>query len=135
MDAIAANPTSVDLELEGLRFECGNVGRLLPDIQVDTAAWPHSWKPTYISHLDSVSASRKKEIELQFNLRPGSITSPQRKADLLFIDDKGKPHYISFKDTDKPCKLGQVSRSEKYLKANLGGGHLVDLPEGRHMAE
>lgn len=130
MDAIAANPTSVDLELEGIRFECGNVGRLLPDIQVDTAAWPHSWKPTYISHLDSVSATRKKEIEVQFNLRSGSITSPQRKADLLFIDEKGKPHYISFKDTDKPCKLGQVSRSEKYLKANLGGGHLVDLPEG-----
>jgi hypothetical protein len=58
MDAISANPTSVDLHLEGIRFECGNVGRLLPDIRVDTANWPHSWKPVYISHLDSVSASR-----------------------------------------------------------------------------
>ena len=130
MNAIQDNPNSVDLQIEGIRFECGNVSRLLKDIQLSTAAWPYPWEPVYVSHLDSVSAARKKQIESKFTLTPGSLTSPQRKADLLFIDKGGKPYYISFKDTDKPCKLGQVSKSEKYSKASLGGGHLVDLPEG-----
>ena len=35
-----------------------------------------------------------------------------RKADLLRIDDNVKPDFISFKDTDKPCNLGQFSRSQ-----------------------
>ena len=87
-------------------------------------------KHTYIINIDIVSASRKKIIEINFNLPTGSLTSPERKADLLIIDEDGKPYFISFKDTDKTCKLGQLSKNEKYYKASIGGGHLLDLPEG-----
>jgi len=129
MDAIHNDPASVDLELEGIQFECGNVTRLISDIQLRTATWPYPWRPIYISHIDSVPAARKKKIESKFSLPIGSLSSPQRKADLLFIDERNEPYFISFKDTDQVCKLGQVSKGS-YSKTSISGGHLVELPDG-----
>ncbi len=127
---VMANPTGGKPELEGITFEYGDVRRHLKFLNQSKIDCPFKVQPKFVCHLDNVNADRKRQIEIQFGLSSGSISSSQVKADLLFIDEAGVPYFVSVKDVNEPSKLGQISREMHYGKASLRGGLTdVDLPQ------
>ena len=129
---IKSNPTGGRPELEGITFEYGDISRHLKFLNPSKLNNPFGVTPKFVCHLDNVNADRKREIETQFNLAPTSISSNQVKADLFFVDQTGKPFYVSVKDIEEPSKLGQVSREIRYGKAALHGGLSgVNLPQNK----
>ena len=127
---IKSNPTGGKPELEGIIFEYGDISRHLKYLNPLKIRNPFNVSPIFVCHLDNVNVDRKKQIERDFNLRPDSISSKQVKADLFFVDQAGKPYFISVKDIDVPSKLGQISREMHYGRAILHGGLSgVTLPQ------
>jgi len=128
---IKLSPNGAATLFEGIRYEWGNIDRLIPGISASNPIKPLEIEPKYVCHVDHLSASRKREIELGYGLARGSISSMGSKVDLLVVDVSGKPYYISLKDDSGPSKLGQVSRSASYNKAHLSGGLNLSLPKGK----
>jgi len=77
-----------------------------------------------IYHLDRLKNVRRQEIERSHSLKPGSITGSlsNSKADVLIVDGKGKPFFVSFKEIEGQAKLGQLSADTTYGAATLDGG-------------
>ena len=127
---IKSNPTGGKPELEGIIFEYGDISRHLKYLNPLKIKNPFNVSPIFVCHLDNVNVDRKKQIERDFGLRPDSISSKQVKADLFFVDQAGKPYFVSVKDIDVPSKLGQISREMHYGRAILHGGLSgVNLPQ------
>jgi hypothetical protein len=113
-------------------FEWGNIKTLLAestDERVKTVNVTTSAARIY--HLDRLKKSRREEIEQSHSLRTGSIAGSLSscKADVLIIDQRGKPFFISFKQIEGTAKLGQVSTKTTYGAATLKGG-IDDLDMG-----
>jgi hypothetical protein len=121
-DVITDNPSGTNCQLEGIHFEFGNVKRLAIELDKTTPTRPFPISPAYVFHIDSVPAGRKRQIEKQFSLATGSVSDPQTKVDVLIVDRRNQPYFVSFKDDAKPSKLGQVSRKTVYGKTYLDGG-------------
>ena len=126
-DYIKSNPAGGKQTFEGIRFEYGQVQRLSTYLDGAGATSPFDVQPQFVCHLDSLASARKREIEVEFDLNHGDISSENVKADVFFVDLKGRPYFVSVKDDKKPAKLGQVSRDAKFGTARLHGG----LPEIR----
>lgn len=120
-DLISQNPSGAQEEYEGIVFEYGNVARLEPAIVVGDPIRPFDVQVSHAFHVDNLPQFRKTEIEDEFDLTSGSISSRETKVDVLFIEGI-KPYYISFKDAAEQAKLGQVSTSTTYLNGKLIGG-------------
>jgi len=108
-----------------IHFEWGNIKTLISGrthkgvktVNVTTNA-------VHIYHLDRLKKPRRKEIERSHSLKSGSISGSlsSSKADVLIIDRKGKPFFISFKEIEGQAKLGQLSADTAYGAATLDGG-------------
>jgi len=132
-DLITQSPTGARKELEGIVFEYGNVARLEPGIAVSNPVRPFNIETSHAFHIDNLSQARKLEIEDEFDLRSGSISSRDTKVDLLFVSGTN-PYYISFKDADEQAKLGQVSTGTSYLNGKLIGG-ITDFDFGSRIPD
>jgi hypothetical protein len=119
---IARSPKGATVDLEGIRFEYGNIARLVDHLDASEPSKPFNFQVKYVCHLDGVPASRKRVIEKDFGLVQGAISSKDTKADLLVIDKRGNSYFISVKDPNKPSKLGQKSGAVSYGNARLHGG-------------
>ena len=113
-------------------FEWGNIKTLVTGkihkgaktINVTTDA-------AHIYHLDRLKKPRREEIERSHSLKTGAISGSlsSSKADVLIIDNEGKPFFISFKEIEGQAKLGQLSAETAYGAATLDGG-IDDLDAG-----
>jgi hypothetical protein len=119
---ISARPSGAAVEIDGVSVEYGNVRSLVSYLNPGQAIFPFNFQPAFAVHLDSVKAARKKQIEIQFGLPAGSITSQNSRSDVLLISDMGVPYFLSVKDTAQKAKLGQVSTRTTYGGATLTGG-------------
>jgi hypothetical protein len=127
---ISNSPKGGVAVLEGIKFEFGNVDRLVKYIEPKFCVNPFGVKPIFICHLDGLGAQRKKAIENEYDLKVGSISSKRTKADLFMVDESGKKYFISVKDGDSESKLGQISTPMSYGSAYLNGGINFLKPEG-----
>ena len=119
---IRENPSGSRCELEGIVFEFGNIFRLLPALGSVTPTSPFSFKPKFACHVVNLDSQRKVDIENEFGLRQGSLSSKGSKVNLLLVDQRNKPYFISYRRDIGQAKLGQVSTSKKYQDARLDGG-------------
>jgi hypothetical protein len=119
---ICNNPNGATVDFEGIRFEYGNVARLVDHLDASNPTRPFDFEVGYVCHLDGVPITRKRIIEKSFGLVKGSIAVRNCKADLLVIDRKGNPFFVSVKDPSKPTKLGQKSGAISFGNAKLHGG-------------
>lgn len=130
LSTILNNPTGCTVEIEGIIFEYGSIGRLMSSIKLPDTNIKADIEPAHIVHLDHLQPKRRQEVEEIYSLPSRSITGSQSKADILIIDRSGQPWFISSKDPSSKAKLGQVSGHQKYGWAELRGGHLMALPPG-----
>jgi hypothetical protein len=119
---INQNPNGATVDFEGIRFEYGNVARLVDHLDASNPTKPFNFEVSYVCHLDGVPISRKRLIEHHFGLVEGSISIKNCKADLLIVDREGIPYFVSVKDPSKPTKLGQKSGALSFGNARLHGG-------------
>ena len=106
---------------KSISIEWGKIINLFDYIKVNNKKVKYKLeKPLYFYHLDNLKKKRKEEIEINNNLKKGSITK-KAKTDILIISNN-KPIYISYKDSKVKSKLGQISAETYYGKAMLKGG-------------
>lgn len=122
------NPRGGKLVDNDVVFEYGNIERLIPDMNWDIIPDNSLGEDAqHIYHLDGLGKDRKEEIENNYNLQKG-ILSGKCKADLLIIKLLGID-IVSYKDSSKIAKLGQVSASIVYNNVQLQGGLIFPIPE------
>ncbi|NDE24782.1 MAG: hypothetical protein EB002_07045 [Betaproteobacteria bacterium] len=112
-----------------MRFEWGNIKTLVEGklhSSAQTTRITERAKSLY--HLDRLGIKRRLEVEKLHSLPSGAISGGlgSVKADVLVIDQDGKPYYVSFKEKEGFAKLGQVSAKTQYGLGTLQGG-LSDL--------
>ena len=100
----------------GIRFEFGNINRVIKYIPTEDTETLNLYNTKYIYHLDSLKADRIKKICLYHSINKEEL----KKADILAIGNKN--YYISVKDIKKTCKLGQTSAEVIFNDVKLKGG-------------
>ncbi len=120
------SPTGTVVEIEGITFEFGNVASLVRETpnatDLSLKEWPFEERPSHLYHLDNISADRKRTLERLHDLPGGSLAGRSSRADLLIRMESGRPVLVSVKDDSRTAKLGQVSSSTAYGRAELVGG-------------
>jgi hypothetical protein len=131
LETIRLNPNGHDVTIDDIQIEYGNIERLSVELDHSIHKSPFSFKPQFICHVDSLKGRRKRELEVKYELPSQSISGQSSKVDLLVVDGRGRPFFISCKDSDpkKSAKLGQVSKLVNYGKAKLDGGLNGILPQ------
>lgn len=128
---LESNPNNDEYKVEDLSFKYGKIERLVQDI--DWGYVPETFPITDIKviyHLDGLDKNEKLLLEKKYKLPKGVLTS-KSKADLLVIT-KDASEIITFKDSSKVAKLGQVSAKIEYGTATIEGGLLPPLPTIKH---
>ncbi len=121
LDFIKENPNGAKFTLENITVEYGKIQGLIKDLDSNEKMdRPFDINPNYIGHIDNLNNEKKKLIEKKFNLEKDSLSSKTSKVDLLIIDNNKDIFYISYKD-ETTTKLGQLSKTNSYGKAELCG--------------
>lgn len=110
---------------DSITFEWGNISTLVKGKfhkSAKTTRITESAQSIY--HLDRLKKARRQEIEALHSLPKGAIAGnlSEAKADVLVVDNDGRPYFVSFKESEGQAKLGQVSANTKYGLTSLDGG-------------
>ena len=112
-------------EIQGIEFVWGNIAELLLSMDTENLQSHKSalleMNPKHVYHLDNLSPSQQKAMVENFDISSKSLSFHLNKADVLLVDDKNNPIFISVKDETAITKLGQVA-NKKYGSAELVGG-------------